>query len=114
MPVYTNVAVHGTEVVTIDSVAYVADDLNLNAPSTELIQYDENGEPNGQVLIADVMTLTGTLQKAASGTVRPGHLKEFTIATGDYAGTWVVSTTGVSGGNRALKKFPFAATQKIA
>ena len=114
MPVYTNVAVSGTEVVTINSVAYVADDLNLSEGSSHVSQNDEDGVPNGQVLFPEIPTLTGTLQKATGATVRPPVQTEFTISTGDFAGTWALETVGVAAGNRAITKFSFSAKKVIS
>ena len=114
MPVYNDgAAVTGSLELTINSVTYVADDLTLSAGSNKVVEYDEDGIPSRQVFYPEVPSLSGTLQAAASATATPPVQTDFTIATGDGAGTWILETVGFSRNSRGIKKFTFTASKKI-
>lgn len=61
----------GSEVVTINSVTYKADDFELTTPTEGVDSLDEFGEVNGATYIPKKITGTATLQLATSGTALP-------------------------------------------
>lgn len=65
--------------ITVNSVTYIAEDINLSAPTTVVEIKDPNGIPTGQVLIPQVITGTAKLQFASSSTARPPLGNTFTL-----------------------------------
>jgi hypothetical protein len=87
--------VFGSQVVTIDAVAYVAENISIDAPSTVIEQKDEYGVPSGQVIVEGFVTGTATLQLASSATVLPAIGDAFQITTiGGTAVYFLVSQVG--------------------
>lgn len=103
----------GTLELTINAITYVGEDLTLDFGSERIELMDEDGEPTQAVLYENTPTISGTLQAAASTTVKPEVGDEFIVASGDATGTWVIATVGVSLGQRAFRKFSFTANKKI-
>lgn len=62
---------YGSRVLTFNSVAYVADNINVNRPTKAIDRTQQLGEPSGSVGIADFATLSATLQLAADATAEP-------------------------------------------
>ena len=115
MPVYKDgTPVTGSQILTINTVTYIADDLTESEGSNKVVEYDKDGIPKRQVFFPEVPTLSGTLQCAATATVKPPVQTDFTIATGDHAGKWILETVGVTTGNRAIKKFTFSASKSVS
>ncbi len=89
--------VFGSQVVTIDSVAYVAENISIDAPSTIIEQKDEYGVPSGQVIVEGFVTGTATLQIASSATALPAIGDAFQITTvGGVAVYFLISQVGQS------------------
>jgi hypothetical protein len=89
--------VFGSQVVTIDSVAYVAENISIDAPSTIIEQKDEYGVPSGQVIVEGFVTGTATLQLASSATALPAIGDAFQITTvGGAAVYFLISQVGQS------------------
>ncbi len=65
--------------VTINSVTYIAEDINMTSPTTVVEIKDPNGIPTGQVIIPQTINGTAKLQLAASSTVMPPIGLTFTI-----------------------------------
>ena len=87
--------VFGSQVVTIDTVAYVAENISIDAPSTVIEQKDEYGVPSGQVIVEGFVTGTATLQLASSATTLPAIGDAFQITTiGGTAVYFLVSQVG--------------------
>jgi hypothetical protein len=55
---------YGSRVITINSVAFVADNINVTRPTKAVDRTNELGEPSGSVGIADFVTMTAQLQLA--------------------------------------------------
>jgi hypothetical protein len=90
--------VFGSQVVTIDSVAYVAENISIDAPSTIIEQKDEYGVPSGQVIVEGFVTGTATLQLASSTTALPQIGDAFTLTQvgGGSAVYFLISQVGQS------------------
>lgn len=66
---------YGSEVLSIDSVNYIAEQLRVSQGSVSAERMDENGGPNGFALNKAARTGTATLQLATATTAIPlvGH-----------------------------------------
>lgn len=76
--------------VTINSVAYIAEDISINYPTNRVEIKDPNGIPIGQVFLPQVINGTAKLQFAASATIAPVLGSTFTLE----GATWYVSNVG--------------------
>jgi hypothetical protein len=76
--------------ITINSVAYILEEININAGSTVVEIKGQNGVPIGQTFIPENMTGTGRLQLATSSTARPTRGQTFTLE----GATWYVESVG--------------------
>ena len=62
---------YGSEVLTIDSVTYIAENLSFDNPSVVVQRRNEVNEPTGSFGVQDFVTGSATLQKATTGTAVP-------------------------------------------
>lgn len=62
---------YGSEVLTINSVTYIAENVSFDNPSVVQQRRNEVNEPTGSFGVQDFVTGSATLQKAATGTVVP-------------------------------------------
>ena len=62
---------YGSRVLTINAVAYVADNISVNRPSKTIKRTNELGEPSGSVGVPDFVEGSATLQLATGSTVEP-------------------------------------------
>ena len=62
---------YGSEVLTINSVTYIAENVSFDNPSVVQQRRNEANEPTGSFGVQDFVTGSATLQKAATGTVVP-------------------------------------------
>lgn len=76
--------------ITVNSVTYIAEDIELSFPTTVVEIKDPNGIPTGQVLIPQVITGTAKLQLATGSTVFPPLGLTFTL----QGATFYVSEVG--------------------
>lgn len=58
----------GSQVITVGGVTFVAENINFTQPSTVLERRDEDGDPSGQVIVANFDNGTATLQLATTAT----------------------------------------------
>jgi hypothetical protein len=65
--------------VTVNSVTYIAEDINMTTPTTVVEIRDTNGIPTGQVIIPQTINGTAKLQLATSSTVMPPIGQTFSI-----------------------------------
>ena len=61
----------GSEVLTINSVAYIAENVSYDNASVVVQRRNEVNEPSGSYGVQDFVTGSATLQKAATGTAVP-------------------------------------------
>ena len=59
---------YGSKVLTINSVLFVAENIEVRRPIIKIERRNELHEPNGKVGIKDFVTGSATLQLAQSGT----------------------------------------------
>ena len=62
---------YGSEVLTINSVTYIAENVSFDNPSVVQQRRNEVNEPTGSFGVQDFVTGSATLQKAATGTSVP-------------------------------------------
>lgn len=104
---------HGSRIITIDSVAYIADGFQPTRPTQQLERKTHLGAPNGFKLLKGRKTATATLQLATDSTPVPGRGREFAGETVDEVEAWViidVSNPEVSDG---LKTVSITCWEKI-
>ncbi len=78
--------------ITINSIAYIAEDINLAAGQQVVEIKNTGGVAKGQVLIPQTMTGTAKLQLATATTVHPARNQNFTL----QSQVWLVETVGAS------------------
>lgn len=71
---------YGSRVLTINSVAYVADNFTVTRPSKTIVRTNQLDEPSGQVSYADVATGSAQLQLADAAAREPALGDEFTVS----------------------------------
>lgn len=76
--------------VTINSVAFIAEDINISKPSQVVEIADPDGIPTGQVIIPKVITGTCKLQLADDSVSPPSIGQTFDL----QGATWYVSEVG--------------------
>lgn len=100
---------YGSEVLSIDSVSYIAENLRVTQGSVSAERMDENGGPNGYAMNKAPRTGTATLQKATSTTAIPQVGHEFTRSTIDY----IITDVGEEQSNNGIVTIPISFRQKI-
>lgn len=81
MPTYNdNNVPFGSQVITIGSVAFVAESISFEAPSQIVERRDEVGNPTGQVIIEQFNTGTAVVQLATTLTQVPTIGATFTAS----------------------------------
>lgn len=107
--------VFGSQVVTIDSVAYVAENISIDAPSTIIEQKNQYGVPSGQVIVEGFITGTATLQLASSTTAMPSIGDTFTLVQvgGGSGVNFLVSQVGQSFSQDAETKVNISFRKRI-
>jgi len=104
---------HGSRIVTIDGVAYIAEGFQPTRPTTQLPRKNQLGAPNGFKLLKERKTATATLQLETDSTPVPGRGREFAGEAVDEVVAWViieVSNPEVSDG---LKTVSITVWEKI-
>lgn len=86
---------HGSRIVTIDGVAYIADSFQVTAPTKQLSQNNHLGADARFKLIAARKTATATLQLETASTTLPGRGREFDGEAADEVAKWVITEVGV-------------------
>jgi hypothetical protein len=78
--------------ITVSTVDYIAEDINLNNPQTVVEIKGPDGVPIGQTFIPQVRTGTAKLQLATTGTAIPQRQSQFDL----QGTTWVLETVGTA------------------
>lgn len=99
----------GSEVLSIDSVEYIAENLRLSQPSVTAERQDQVGGPNGFALNKAAKTGTATLQLATASTAIPQVGHQFTRATIDY----VLTDVGEEQSQNGFKTVPISFRELI-
>ena len=81
MPAFTDPTTipFGSQVITVGSVTFVAENVSFNQPSTAVERRDEVGTPTSQVIVANFNVGSMVLQLAATSTVPPTIGATFTL-----------------------------------
>ncbi|MBM3758409.1 MAG: hypothetical protein FJW38_31105 [Acidobacteria bacterium] len=87
---------YGSYVLTINSVAYIAESLNCSRPTKIIERLNELGEPNGQVVVRNFETGTAVLQLASGSTAWPTLGLTFTVTLESAFGSEVFIITEIS------------------
>ena len=79
--------------VTINSVVYICEGMNINQTGTRADLNDSNGEPVGSTLKPGRREISATLQLATNSTASNVRGKEMVLATpdSDVNGTYIIS-----------------------
>lgn len=105
---------YATRVLTINSVAYVADSVSVNRPTKAIDRTNQLGEPSGSVGVADFVTGTATVQLAADDTVEPENGQTFasTFDATIGAETFYVTNVGRAESKDSEKKVTISFKKK--
>lgn len=76
--------------ITINSVSYILEEININAGASVVEIKDQNGVPIGQTFIPENMVGTARCQLATASTPRPTRFQTFTLE----GATWYVESVG--------------------
>lgn len=74
----------GAPILTIGSVTYICESFSESRPTNIIERHNEVNEPSGSVGIANFVTFTAVLQKAASSTAAPALGATFTYGAYDF------------------------------
>src|SRR5689334_15403512 len=98
---------YASRVVTINSVAYIAENISVKRPAVIIERRNELNEPSGWVGIADFITGTATLQMASTSTAQPpaGQTFSTTFDATIGAETFVITEIDKSESQGDAKKF---------
>lgn len=105
---------YGSRVVTINAVAYVADNIEITRPTNIIERTQEAGEPSGWVAVPGFPTGTATLQLASGATVIPTLGLTFSTDFGAGAETWAIVEVGQPEAKDAEKKVNITFRKDIA
>jgi len=95
--------------VTINSVAYILEDVDIQSDSANPVLRGADGIPIGQAIVPDRATLSGTLQLATASTAVPPVGNSFTA----YGSTWLVKSVGTAYKQGDYTKVKISAVYKI-
>src|SRR5687767_1785857 len=89
----------GSTSITINGVAYVAENIRVNNPASVIERRDATNNPSGQATHKDFVTGSATLQLTASGTAVPQTAADsdvyvFTADLGMGSMTWFLTSVG--------------------
>ena len=107
---------YGSQVVTIGSTAYVAEQINITDPSSIIERMDELGNPSGQVIIGGFVNGTAVLQLATTGTTLPTMGGTFTLTRAGTTATYgcVLSEIGEALSQTEAKKVNISFRRRYA
>jgi len=85
---------YGSRVLTINSVTYVAEQIEVRRPTFVIERRNQLNQPSGQVIDDDFVTGTATLQLATGSTAIPTNGQSFTETFGAASETFLISEVG--------------------
>jgi hypothetical protein len=104
---------YGSRIVTINGVAYIANNFRVQRPTTRLRRKTHLGAPNGLRLLKEAKTATADLQLETSATALPARGNEFAGEAKDEVAAWVVGDVGDEEVNDGLKTVSVTCEEKI-
>lgn len=116
MPAYNDFNVpYGSQIVTIGSTAYVAEQIAITDTSTIIERMDQNGVPAAQVVIPGFSKGTGTLQMATTLTVVPTIGTTFTLTRNGGATVGaIIADIGEAENHKDARKFTIGFRVRVA
>lgn len=99
----TDALPYGSRIVTINSVAYIANNFSVTRPTTLLERKTHLGAPNGARLLQNAKTGTADLQLATSATAIPGRGQEFDGEASDEVSKWFITEVSDAQTNDGLR-----------
>jgi hypothetical protein len=81
--------------ITIDTKTYILEAMSFNSTANRVDIDDSNGEPVGSTIVPGRIEGSATLQITASDTA-PARGEEFTLASGDNDGTYIIQDVSES------------------
>jgi hypothetical protein len=107
-------AAYGSRVLTFStSGAMVAESVSVERPTKIIAVENEIGEPSKQVVIADFVTATATVQIASAVPPALGETFTTTVSTAIGAETFIVTNVSQPEEQAGLKKCTIQARKKI-
>lgn len=103
----------GARILTINTVAYIAEQISFDLGTTEVDRQDEVGKPNGFDQRDQPVKGTATLQLATTTTALPDTGVEFTTPFRGTSMTFVTNQVGQPEAQGALKTVTIGFRQKI-
>jgi hypothetical protein len=103
----------GSIVVTIGGVTGVAEDLEVEQPSTSIVRRNEINVPNGAVHIKDLIKVTMTLQLASVSTAVPTRFSIATFSLGGVSKSYILTKVGQPVKQDDIRKVKLELTEKL-
>lgn len=104
---------HGSRILTIDAVAYIANSFQPRAPTKQLTRTTHLGAPNGFKLLRDRKVASAVLQLDKTTTAIPGRGREFAGEAVDNVAAWVIIDVGAPEEAEGLKTVTIECWEKI-
>lgn len=104
---------HGSRIITIDAVAYIAENFQPTRPTNQLTRNTHLGAPNGFKLLKGRKTATATLQLETDATPIPGRGREFAGEAVDEVAAWVIIDVSNPEQSDGLKTVNITCWEKI-
>src|SRR5262245_21938142 len=103
---------YGTRVLTINSVTYVAEQIEVRRPTFTIERRNQLNQPSGQVIDDDFVTGTATLQLATGSTAIPTNGQTFATTFAAAEETFIISEVGQPEEQGAEKKVTISFRKK--
>jgi hypothetical protein len=105
---------YGSRVLTINSVAYVADQITVTRPTKKILRTNELDEPAGSIGVPDFETGSATLQLATGSTAIPTRGLTFTTTFAVSAETFYVDNVTQPESKGEVKQVQITFTKKYS
>jgi len=104
---------YGSPTLSAGGVSYITESFDVQRPTQKIPRRNGDNEPSGQVVIADFVTGTATLQKITSGTKLPLNGVTFTYTDDATIGaeTFYIDDVSQPRGQADATKFQIAFTK---
>lgn len=103
---------YGSRVLTINSVTYIAEQIEVRRPTIIIERRSELNAPNGQVQTDDFVTGTATLQLASGATIIPDNGDTFSTTFDASSETFFLSEVGQAESQGDAKKVSISFRKK--
>ncbi len=103
---------YGSRVLTINTVTYVAEQIEVRRPTFVIERRNQLNQPSGQVIDDDFVAGTATLQLATGATAIPANGMTFSTTFEAAAETFIISEVGQPEEQGAEKKVTISFRKK--